>query len=149
MILVGLSNVDFTKNHHVRVTKIREPVPDQRLSRKSASADKCATSSNLSASGQHGISAPIKPVARPGRRTGKPGGDAEGGPVPFPSAPLSEVEEFHWDPILPGFGIRSQKSGKRVYFVQYRERGRTRRLMSTPRRDRSCANLRRTLRQMF
>jgi len=107
--------------------KSEKPVPDQRLSRKSASADKCVTSSNLSASGQHGISAPIKPVARPGRRTGKPGGDAEGGPVPFPSAPLSEVEEFHWDPILPGFGIRSQKSGKRVYFVQYRERGRTRR----------------------
>ena len=37
------------------------------------------------------------------------------------------VESFHWDPILSGFGIRVQPSGKQMYIVQYRERGRTRR----------------------
>jgi len=36
-------------------------------------------------------------------------------------------ERFHWDPILPGFGIRVQPSGAQAYIVQYRERGRTRR----------------------
>ena len=36
-------------------------------------------------------------------------------------------ERFLWDPILPGFGIRVQPSGRQVYIVQYRERGRTRR----------------------
>ena len=36
-------------------------------------------------------------------------------------------ERFLWDPVLPGFGIRVQPSGRQVYIVQYRERGRTRR----------------------
>lgn len=43
------------------------------------------------------------------------------------AAPIKPVESFHWDAILPGFGIRVQPSGKQMYIVQYRERGRTRR----------------------
>lgn len=37
------------------------------------------------------------------------------------------AEAIFWDSELPGFGVRAYASGRRVYFVQYRERGRTRR----------------------
>ena len=43
------------------------------------------------------------------------------------AAPDKALEKIYWDSDLPGFGIRVYASGHRVYFVQYRERGRTRR----------------------
>jgi len=50
-----------------------------------------------------------------------------------PGTSLDEPHEtFHWDPVLPGFGIRVSPSGNQVYFVQYRERGRTRRRIIAP-----------------
>lgn len=43
------------------------------------------------------------------------------------SVPAKPVESIFWDSELPGFGVRAYATGRRVYFVQYRERGRTRR----------------------
>ena len=43
------------------------------------------------------------------------------------SVPAKPVESIFWDSELPGFGVRAYATGHRVYFVQYRERGRTRR----------------------
>ena len=42
-------------------------------------------------------------------------------------ASSASVETIYWDNELPGFGVRAYATGRRVYFVQYRERGRTRR----------------------
>ena len=44
-----------------------------------------------------------------------------------PSRSEKPADTFHWDPILKGFGIRASATGRQVYFVQYRERGQTRR----------------------
>lgn len=38
-------------------------------------------------------------------------------------------EHFEWDDELPGFGVRIYASGRRAYLVQYRVRGRTRRML--------------------
>jgi hypothetical protein len=35
----------------------------------------------------------------------------------------SGTEAIYWDTELPGLGIRRYKSGRQLYFVQYRERG--------------------------
>lgn len=43
------------------------------------------------------------------------------------SVAVKPVERIFWDSELPGFGVRAYATGRRVYFVQYRERGRTRR----------------------
>ena len=43
------------------------------------------------------------------------------------SASSASVDTIYWDNELPGFGVRAYATGRRVYFVQYRERGRTRR----------------------
>lgn len=43
------------------------------------------------------------------------------------SIALAGREQFIWDDDLPGFGVRVYPSGRRVYLVQYRARGRTRR----------------------
>ncbi|MFQ3665283.1 MAG: site-specific integrase [Sphingomonadaceae bacterium] len=37
------------------------------------------------------------------------------------------VEGIQWDKTLPGFGIRTFKTGRQTYVIQYRERGGTRR----------------------
>jgi integrase len=41
-------------------------------------------------------------------------------------------ERFLWDPELPGFGVRVRTSGRRYYVIQYRSKGRTRRLTLGP-----------------
>lgn len=48
--------------------------------------------------------------------------------LPIPS----DGEHFEWDDDLPGFGVRVYPSGRRAYLVQYRMRGRTRRMLLGP-----------------
>ena len=84
-------------------------------------------SCNPSASAGNPKPSKPEPVKRLGRRTAKralPVATAHGAGEPC-ADPVGE--RFHWDPILPGFGIRVQCSGAQSYIVQYRERGRTRR----------------------
>src|SRR5690349_1090888 len=43
--------------------------------------------------------------------------------------PPGKIEAFFWDDQLPGLGLRAYASGKRVWFLQYRDgTGRTRRI---------------------
>jgi len=44
------------------------------------------------------------------------------------AAKPKEIESFYWDEEIPGFGLRVKTSGRRLYFIQYRAGGRTRRL---------------------
>jgi len=48
------------------------------------------------------------------------------------AARAEDGERFLWDPELPGFGLRVRPSGRRYYVVQYRSKGRTRRLTLGP-----------------
>lgn len=48
--------------------------------------------------------------------------------LPVPKA----GEHFEWDDDLAGFGVRVYPSGRRAYLVQYRVRGRTRRMLLGP-----------------
>jgi hypothetical protein len=80
---------------------------------------------------------PVEKRKRIGRRTGKKsdkyihredfGQASPPAEVAAKPAPIGEAEIIHWDPELPGFGVRSYATGHRAYVVQYRERGRTRR----------------------
>lgn len=42
--------------------------------------------------------------------------------------PPVTAEIFFWDDTLPGFGLRHYPSGRKLFFVQYRGKGRTRRV---------------------
>lgn len=100
-------------------------------------APKTAIPGNLFASLAGGLSKAIARPKRLGRATGKSANrlvpHATPNPPPAPAAttetPATDKasESIYWDKDLPGFGIRVYASGRRVYFVQYRERGRTRR----------------------
>lgn len=92
---------------------------------------------NLFASGQGDDSMTMKRKAPVGRRTARVmdksiqmqaidlwSADSIAGEI---SPVASGTEAIYWDAELPGLGIRRYKSGRQVYFVQYRERGRTRR----------------------
>jgi integrase len=85
------------------------------------------TPSNLCASRPIG-DLPLKKLGRRSvkRASGAAAVDANSEYLDLPS------EQFVWDPILPGFGIRLLASGRQVYIVQYRERGRTRRRVIAP-----------------
>ncbi|UAJ12445.1 site-specific integrase [Polymorphobacter megasporae] len=68
---------------------------------------------------------PDRPPLRLGKLT--VGRDHAVAPIQ-PAVPSEKpADTFHWDPILKGFGIRASATGRQVYFVQYRERGQTRR----------------------
>jgi hypothetical protein len=89
--------------------------------------DKFGTPCDRSASSGNPAPPDPAPAQKLGRRTAKrilaataANKDGDGGEE-------QQGERFLWDPILPGFGIRVQPSGRQVYIVQYRERGRTRR----------------------
>jgi hypothetical protein len=47
------------------------------------------------------------------------------------AADAREKDYLIWDDELPGFGLRVFSSGKRSYVIQYRSRGRSRRLVDT------------------
>ena len=95
--------------------------------RPSGKPEKPVVSCNPSASAGKPEPSKPEPVRRLGRRTAKRAlavAATDGASEPGADQPR---ERFHWDPILPGFGIRVQCSGSQAYIVQYRERGRTRR----------------------
>jgi integrase len=80
---------------------------------------------NQPASDRNPVFGPNRPSQRLGKLT--VGRDHAVDPVESDASSGKPVDTFHWDPILKGFGIRASASGRQVYFVQYRERGQTRR----------------------
>jgi integrase len=91
------------------------------------------TSSNPCASSKTSEISPTVPPKRLSKRTAARHHEPDFPLLGKSGTPLDEPHEtFHWDPVLPGFGIRVSTSGNQVYFVQYRERGRTRRRIIAP-----------------
>jgi integrase len=87
----------------------------------------CVTASNLCASGPIG-DLPLKRLGRRSVQRATLAADVDT-KAAYQDQPS---EQFVWDPILPGFGIRVLPTGRQVYIVQYRERGRTRRRVIAP-----------------
>jgi integrase len=83
------------------------------------------TAGDQSASNLDPVFGPNRPSQRLGKLT--VGRDNAVDPIQPETSSGKPADTFHWDPILKGFGIRASATGRQVYFVQYRERGQTRR----------------------